>query len=195
MCYYFACRCCTNQCFYHFWNSVILFEIIRMSVWIFAYEDVVLPIKQDLGIGRVGLTVSYVYYGCLIFVYLLYFLSWCCPTRSSPKYCVSFAHKMLLWMTFWALLLDNVLFFVNDKYYCPEVPGYREQPPDAIQDMGFDRVLRRSSPRPEFSSYDLSAAQEPGPEAVAEPEPAMAEPEPAMAEPEPIMRPPRTQKY
>ena len=96
-----------------------------MTIWIYAYEDVVLPIKQDMGVGRIGLTVSYVYYGFLILTYFLYFMSLCCPSRSSPKYCVAFSHKMLYWMTFFALLFDNVLYFVNEKYYCPEVPGYR----------------------------------------------------------------------
>ena len=125
---------------------MVLFEIIRMSIWIFAYDDVVLPMKKDLGIGRIGLTVGYVYYAFLIFTYLIYFFSLCCPTRSSPKFCVAWCHKLLLWMVFWALLFDNILYFVNDKYYCPEVPYGSQQPPDAIKDLGFARVLRHRAP-------------------------------------------------
>lgn len=145
MCFYLTCGCCTNKCFYHFWNSVILLEIIRMSVWIFAYNDIIYPVKEDLGVGRIGLTVCYVYYGFLILTYLIYFMSLCCPTRSSPKYCVALAHRMLLFMTFTALLLDNILFLVNDKYYCPEVPYYGQQPPDFIADLGIKRSLRGKS--------------------------------------------------
>ena len=166
MCYYLQCRCCTNQCFYHFWNSVVLLEIIRMSVWMFAYNDIVYPVKQELGVGRIGLTVSYVYYTFLILTYLIYFMSLCCPTRSTPKYCVAFAHKMLLWMTFWALLVDNVLYLINDKYYCPEVPYYGQQPPDVMDDMGFKRVLRGSNF--DAPSYDLNAGYQGAP--AAEPE-------------------------
>ena len=131
-----------------------------MSVWIFAYNDVIYPIKEDNGVGRIGLTVCYVYYSMLIFTYLMYFFSLCCPTRSAPKYCVSFAHKMLLWMTFWALLLDNVLYLVNDKYYCPEVPYYGQQPPDVMDDMGFKRLLRKGDQMMDYSStpntFDLN---------------------------------------
>jgi hypothetical protein len=116
-----------------------------MSIWIFAYEDIVYPIKKDLGIGRVGLTVSYVYYSMLIFTYLIYLLSLCCPTRSNPKFCVAYVHRMLLWMTFFALMFDNVLYFVNDKYYCPEVPYYGQQPPDVMDDMGISTRLLKGS--------------------------------------------------
>lgn len=105
--------------------------------------------------GRIGLTVGYVYYGFLIFTYLIYLMSLCCPSRPSGRYCVAWAHKMLLWMTFWALLLDNVLYLVNEKYYCPEVPYFNQQPPDALQDMGA-RLLRRQSVEPS-QSFDLNS--------------------------------------
>jgi len=114
-----------------------------MSLWIFAYNDVVYPLKEKIGVGRVGLTVCYVYYSMLIFTYLMYLFASCCPSRQSPKYCVAFSHKMLLWLTFWALLLDNVLYLVNDKYYCPEVPYYGQQPPNVLDDMGFKRALKK----------------------------------------------------
>jgi hypothetical protein len=60
---------------------------------------------------------------------------------------------MLLWMTFWALLVDNVLYLINEKYYCPEVPYYGQQPPDVMDDIGFKRTL---------NGYDLNSSyQEP----------------------------------
>lgn len=161
MCYYLSCRCCTSQCFYHFWNSMVLLEIIRMSLWMFAYNDIVYPLKQELGVGRVGLTVSYVYYTFLILTYLIYFMSLCCPTRSTPKYCVAFAHKMLLWMTFWALLVDNFLYLINEKYYCPEVPYYGQQPPDVMDDIGFKRAL---------NGYDLNSSYQEPSRPISEPE-------------------------
>ena len=126
MCHYLMCRCCTNACFYHFWNSMVFFEIIRMSIWMFAYEDVVYPIKQDYGVGRIGLTVGYVYYSFLIFTYFMYLMSLCCKGSASGRHCVAWSHRTLLWMTLFALFLDNVLYFVNDKYYCPEVPYYNQ---------------------------------------------------------------------
>jgi hypothetical protein len=27
----------------------------------------------------------------------------------------------MLWLTFFALFADNILYLVNEKYYCPEV--------------------------------------------------------------------------
>jgi len=92
-----------------------------MSVWLFDYEQTIMPLKKEYEVGRIGLTVSYVYFAFLCLTFTMYFFSLCCRKRTSMKYCVVFSHKMLLWMTFLALFADNILYIANDKYYCPEV--------------------------------------------------------------------------
>ena len=100
-----------------------------MSVWLFDYEETIWPIKKDMGVGRIGLTVSYVYFSFLCLTFFIYIISLCCRRRTSLKYCVVFSHKMLLWMTFLALFADNILYLANDKYYCPEVSQYSGEQP------------------------------------------------------------------